>query len=256
MMTEEVQANESRGELARGILVLGAICLSSGLGIGLLYGLYKAKIEAKRKEAFNTALAVVLGEAEDYGTVGSYTPGTSPFDMVYRNESNGAVLYAAVGEAKGYQSTVRVLVSVKAREADSLPGPDLVVHRMAVFESQETPGLGDNINAIQKEVSIWGALAGQKEPPKRPWFQDQFTGKSLADVKIESSMGADKVSAVSGATVKSKKPAGKRWAGKGSGGAPIAAVTGATITSRAAAAATRNAIERIIARTAEVYGSE
>jgi Na+-translocating ferredoxin:NAD+ oxidoreductase RnfG subunit len=136
------------------------------------------------------------------------------------------VLYAGMGAAQGYSSEIKVLVSVRAEEAGRPLGDDPVIHRMAVVSSQETPGLGENINLVEKDVSVWGAVAGEKSTPGRPWFQEQFSGKRLSDLIVETTRETDKV----------------------------AAVTGATISSTAATEATRRAVNRIIERTREVYG--
>ncbi|MHC5034855.1 MAG: FMN-binding protein [Planctomycetota bacterium] len=225
-MSEEAQTGKKKSKLAAAIVVLAGICLGSGAGVGVLYYGMKDDIEAKARGVFHGALAEVLGEAEDYPVVGEYPEQTEEQDKVYMNQTSSGVLYAALGTAQGYQSQIRVLVSVKAATAGQPVGDDPAVHTMTVVESQETPGLGENIKAVEKDVSIWGAVAGQKPSPQRPRFQDQFSGKRLSDLVIEKRADTDK----------------------------IAAVTGATITSTAATEAVRNAVKRIIEKTAETYG--
>jgi Na+-translocating ferredoxin:NAD+ oxidoreductase RnfG subunit len=212
-----------------GAIVLAIISLASGASVGLMYHLFKDDIKAKEKEAFHKALADVLGEARTYPVVGQYDAATPDMDKVYENRTEGMVLYAAMGVAHGYQSDVRVLVSVKAAAPSSPAGDDPEIYRMTVVSSTETPGLGEEIKTAQKDVSIWAAIAGERQqegPPKRPWFQEQFSGKRLSDLVVE------------------KNPDTRR----------IMAVTGATITSKAATSATRNAVEKIVRKTAEGYG--
>jgi Na+-translocating ferredoxin:NAD+ oxidoreductase RnfG subunit len=208
-----------------GVAILAAICLGSGLGVGVLYVSMKDDIAENERSVFVETLAVVLGEAEDYPAVGDYPETVPEGERVYGVPVPDGALYAATGTAQGYQSTVKVLVAVKADRIGEPPGADPVIHCMAVVSSQETPGLGENIKHVERDVSLWGAIAGQKSVAKRPWFQEQFTGRRLGDLIVEKSRDTSK----------------------------IAAVTGATITSEAATQATRNAIERILKRTREVY---
>jgi Na+-translocating ferredoxin:NAD+ oxidoreductase RnfG subunit len=226
-MSEEAQTSKKKSKLVAAIIVLACICLGSGTGVGVLYYCMKDDIEAKARGVFHAALAEVLGEAEDYAVVGKYDPEEiKKKGKVYMNQTSSGVLYAALGTAQGYQSQIKVLVSVKATTPGQPVADDPAIHTMTVVQSQETPGLGENIKAVEKDVSVWGALAGQKPSPQRPRFQEQFSGKRLSDLVIEKRADTDK----------------------------IAAVTGATITSTAATEAVRNAVKRIVEKTAEAYG--
>lgn len=237
-MSEREKANRDKTKLAGGIIVLACICLGSGAGVGFLYSAMKDEIQAKADEVFRDTLAEVLGDADQYGVVGAYQEGTKDPDMVYVNETPSGVLYAATGMARGYQSPIHVLVSVRAAAPNSPVGPDPVIERMAVVSSQETPGLGENIKLVEKDVSIWGALVGAGGPagsaPKRPWFQEQFSGLRLHHLGGDQGSDADRTH-------------------EGADRA-VVAITGATITSKATVAAVRNAVHRIIEKTAEAYG--
>ena len=212
--------------LLRGVLVLTFICLGSGLGVGLLFRAMQDDIEDNSRKAFLATLEVVLPEASSEQTVGDY-PADVPLERrVFRSDTADGVLYAGMGAAQGYSSEIKVLASVRALESGRPLGDDPVIHRMAVVSSQETPGLGENINLVEKDVSVWGAVAGQKSTPGRPWFQEQFSGKRLSDLMVETTRDTDR----------------------------IAAITGATISSEAGTQATRRAVQRIIERTREVYG--
>ena len=94
-----------------------------------------------------------------------------------------------MGSAQGYQSLVKVLVSVKADAPDTPLGKDPVIHRMAIVSSQETPGLGENAKAVQQDVSFWAALSGARSKATRPWFQEQFSDKSLSDLVVVKKKG-------------------------------------------------------------------
>jgi len=209
-----------------GIFILTAICLSSGLGVGLLYAALKDDILRKEESVFDQSLRAVLGEAESYPTVGEYGEDVKPQERVYMNQTDEGVLYAALGAARGYQSEIRVLVSVLAEAPNEPVGENPEIYRLVVVSSGETPGLGENIKAVEQDVSVWSALIGTRSAPRRPWFQEQFSRKRLSDLVVEKRQDTRK----------------------------IAAITGATITSRATVEAARNAVEAIIRRTSEVYG--
>ncbi len=226
-MSDAAQRTQ-QSKLAAGILILAAICLGSGAGVGLLYWRMQDEIEAKAQSVFRETLALVLGEAEGYDVVGHYPAGTPEEQKVYLSRAGPVPLYAAVGTAKGYSSVIKVLVSVQGRAPGAPVGPDPRIRAVAVVASQETPGLGENIKAVEKDVSLWGKLAGAEPadgPPKRPWFQEQFSGLRLSDLPAE-------------------LPA----AGQ------VEAITGATITSNAAVRAVREAVTRTIEATEEAYG--
>jgi len=162
--------------------------------------------------AFERMLLKVLACSAPPRPFGRYEPGTDPERMVYVARVGGHVRYAAVGTAEGYQSEIKVLVSVEGEPKAPLP-PDPTVFRMVVMSSAETEQYGERINELPPG-------AGEECVPP---FQLQFWGKRLSELKLE--------------------PAA---AGKG-----IAAVTGATLTCRAVVEATRSAIHRIMAQVAQ-----
>ncbi|KPK63158.1 MAG: hypothetical protein AMK73_05350 [Planctomycetes bacterium SM23_32] len=226
--------------LLKGIVVLACICLGSGAGVGLLYWHMKDEIRAKAQGVFDDALEAVLGEADRYGVVGNYPEGAAPQDKVYVNAAARPVLYAATGAAQGYQSQIKVLVSVEAPAPDVPVESDAAIHAMAVVQSQETPGLGERIKEVEKDVSIWALLAGKKPTAGRPWFQQQFSGVRLWQLGAGAQEPAEGSEA---AETRATAPARE-----------VAAITGATVTSTATKRAVRNAAEKIIAKTAEAYG--
>ena len=227
-MRENANTN-LRGKIIRYALVLMGVCLASGLGVSLLFVSARDRIRDNEVKAFQQKLADVLGEDGDATPVGKYPEGTGAMDMIYVVEAGMAARYAATGSEQGYQSVITVLVSVDAPAARTPVGDDPRLYRLAVVSSGETPGLGENVNQVEADVSLWGALAGQGGGPgekKRPAFQEQFSGKRLSDLVVDKQAGTDK----------------------------IYPVTGATITSTAVTGAARNAVERIIEKTRELYG--
>jgi RnfABCDGE-type electron transport complex G subunit len=234
-MSDTENSGRRRRKLLTGILVLACICLASGTGIGVLYNSMKDQIDERQRKVFDRALAQLFGdyrpgmgdeELPNYETLGEYPDDTVLQERVFVAETGSGVLYAAMGQAQGYQSLVKVLVAVAA-PAPNMPVPDdPQIHGLVVVESQETPGLGEQMKAVEKDVSLWGALAGEQSAAGRPWFQEQFSGKKLSDLEVVKREDTDK----------------------------IAALTGATITSRAATRAALEAVQKIIEKTREAYG--
>jgi RnfABCDGE-type electron transport complex G subunit len=218
---------DDRSDLVRKILVyagvLMGVCLASGAGISSLYVANTDRIRRNEQRSFRQTLAVVLGDAGDARPIADEQM-QEPARM-YQAALNGTTRYVARGSAQGYQSNITVLVSVDAPEGRPLPD-DPVIHRVAVVSSGETPGLGENINKVKKDVSLWAALMGMEGEAgeDRPAFQAQFSGKRLSDLQVDKS---------------------------GKGG--ITPVTGATITSRATTAAVREAVTALIRRTRRLH---
>lgn len=223
------QANNNGSTLVHKILlytgVLSAVCLGSAAGISTLYVVNKDRISQNELKSFRQTLAVVLGEAENATPlVEGKKEGEAQF---YAAPLDGRVRYVARGAQQGYQSKVTVLVTVDAPANQPLP-EDPKIFRVAVVSSGETPGLGENINKVQKNISLWGVMIGHKEKggSQRPWFQDQFSHKNLSDLHVEKSSE------------------------KG-----ITPITGATITSQATTTAVREAVTGLIEKTRQLYGT-
>ena len=217
-MGMETEKNETgRSELIGKIVhyagILTAVCLVSGAGLSLLYVASKQRIEDQAGKALAGTLDVVLGDAVNPEEI-------IPDTMWVAEKPGGGVRYAAKGTARGYQSDITVLASVDADSAEISVTEKAPLYRLAVLSSAETPGLGENINAVKRTVSLWAALIGKREEPGRPWFQTQFQGKTMRDLYLEEEDGG------------------------------IKPVTGATETSTATAKAARNALQTIINETA------
>jgi Na+-translocating ferredoxin:NAD+ oxidoreductase RnfG subunit len=220
-----------RQKAIRFVIVLTAVSLTSGVALSGLYKASRTAIRANQAKSFESKLLEVLGDARNPKPVGDYPENTPPEDMVYVAGTDNGVRYATIGSQRGYQSTISVLASVDAPKPEMAAPEDPTIYAVAVVASEETPGLGENIKMVEPEVSLWGALLGggkaNGHPAKRPAFQEQFSGKRLSELVVE------------------KRP----------GRAGIVPITGATISSRATTEAARKAVERIIQRTRELYGS-
>lgn len=223
-MSETGEPTRGRRKLIGAVLVLGLICLGSGAGVGTLYFLLRDDIEQKQAEVFSDSLGRVVEGDPGGEVVGDYPEGTPDEEKVHVSRTSSGVIYAAMGSEQGYSSLIKVLASVRVPEPNTPVPDDPVIEAITVVSSQETPGLGENIKAVERTVSVWGALAGQKGEESRPAFQKQFDDRRLTDL------------------------------GQGDDLGNIDAVTGATISSLAATKAVRKAVRKIIERTAEVYG--
>lgn len=207
--------------------VLTAVCLASAAGVSLLYVTNKDRIRQNELKSFRQTLEVVLSEAEDARPL---IEGEKIGDAeIYVASLNDGVRYVARGAAQGYQSKITVLAAVDGPAPEKPVADDPVIEKVAVVSSGETPGLGENINKVKKDVSLWTALIGGGEDggSTRPWFQAQFRQKRLADLRVDKSAETG-----------------------------ITPITGATITSRATTRAVRQAVEKIIQKTRELYGPE
>jgi Na+-translocating ferredoxin:NAD+ oxidoreductase RnfG subunit len=259
--------NESSDILKRVLwygAVLTAVCLVSGAALATLYTATRDLIALNRVKAFMTTLETAMGGVEDLQVVvpwprqrpvpeGAEVVGAAGeaaryvqlnretfrdrfqqinvAEALFIGSTDGGARYVARGSEPGYQSEVVVLVAVDAEPRQPV-AEDPVIYRMAVVSSEETPGLGENIKSVEKDVSLWAALTrvftggGLPAQEKRPWFQGQFSGKRLSDLVVQKRADTEMI-----------RP-----------------ITGATITSKAATAAARQAAQRIIETTAALYG--
>ena len=207
------------------VAVLTGVCLAAALGVSVIYVVSRDQIAKNEEKAFMTKLSEVFGDAGDPKPIGGGKIGAE--STVYAARTSDGVRYAAIGSARGYQSSVVVLVSVDVPKADTPVEGDPAIYRLVALPTTETPGLGENIHSVTADVSLWGAMAGQGEESgeKRPSFQEHFTGKRLSDLVVE----------------------------KKADTAKILPITGATITSTAVTKAARQAVQRIMDKTKELY---
>ncbi len=204
--------------------VLMCVCIASAAGISVLYVANKTRIAKNKDKMFFKSLENVLGNATDVRTLDEEKEmGKSDF---YVASIDDGVRYVARAKARGYQSEITVLVSIDADTARAPLPNNPTIYRAAVVSSQETPGLGENINKVEKDVSLWAALMGYggSGDQARPDFQTQFNNMRLNDLKVN----------------------------KG-GDSGITPITGATITSRGTTQAVRNAAQSLIQKTHDLY---
>jgi electron transport complex protein RnfG len=189
-------------------LVLGILCLVSAGGLAGLYFAVDDRIALKEENAAKAAQEQVL--TADAAGVASVEPLTTVTlsdgeerQVVVGKGASGAVVgYATIGEAQGYSSRIEVMVGVSA---------DLsrVIH-IKVLKQQETPGLGARMTERPASMSLWQAaaslVAGKKasEAPKAPRFQAQFDDKAFGELEVVTGADAEGIAAMTGATISSR----------------------------------------------------
>ena len=113
-----------------------------------------------------------------------------------------AVGYLAVGEQQGYSSRIKVLVAAR---------PDMSIEAIRILYSAETPGLGGRVGEVKSKRTIWRAIGlalwgrGRVDiEAEEPWFQKQFENKTIGQLEVVKGAAADKIQAVTAATVTSR----------------------------------------------------
>lgn len=81
--------------------------------------------------------------------------------------------YTFVAAKNGYSSNVKTMVGLK---------PDFSINKIKIIFQSETPGLGAN--------------------SEKPEFQQQFSGKTLTDLKVDKDGGS--IKSLTGATITSR----------------------------------------------------
>jgi len=205
-------------------LVLGVISVVTGFGLAAVYQVTRARIEQKERVAFEAALKSMFPDATGFAPLSAGKEGAAGevWDQkgVAKAVRDSATLgYVCVGEQQGYSSRIRVLVACDTAYA---------VKSVQVLFAAETPGLGERIKEVKSELTVWEAAAQELGLSEKkgggavmPWFQAQFTGKTI-----------DKLVVVKGDTKDN-----------------IQAITAATVTSRAVTAAVKAALEEIMRET-------
>ncbi|MFP4056313.1 MAG: FMN-binding protein [Candidatus Brocadiia bacterium] len=203
-------------------LVLGIITLCSAAGLAITYSATRRQIEFQQRLARDRALAEALRldiepqelqdpeaprpwEAFHYSGAGDGKAAQGFAVYQATDPRTGQRLYAAQGEAQGYQSRIKVVAAVDQSVEKGLQ--EATIQAIKVVSQAETPGLGNHcVDA---------------------WFQAQFRGLPVPMLEVDK-------------TAQRRRPGAE-----GSDQQPVAAITGATITSKAVAAATRQALQRI-----------
>lgn len=186
-------------EMAKITFNLVVIYLIGGIILAVVYGITSPIMYQKAKEEKEAALKTMMPDADAIDKLGDWEPHQKHAEyyiakkcgdikvVSVEDEKTGAVKekkeckepenigYIVEGFGKGYSSYINILVSVDN---------DLKVKKVNVLFHAETPGLGDEI--------------------EKPYFLDQFPGKTADNLVLIKGETTDKVEAITGATISSR----------------------------------------------------
>jgi electron transport complex protein RnfG len=177
--------------------------------LGLVYSVTEDTIAAQEQAKVLDAVTLVLPEGADPDYTEAVTKtenGAEVPDYFVARDASGKVLgYALVCYGKGFSSTLEIMAGFT---------PDGVITGTRVLKQGETPGLGERVNEVRIEGTLWTAIgglfsgdSGPAGPPPEPWFQAQYVGldaEELELVKGAADPDLDQVAAITGATITSR----------------------------------------------------
>jgi electron transport complex protein RnfG len=186
-------------DMAKITFNLVVIYVIGGLIMAFVYAKTSPIMFIKAKEEKEAALKLMMPEADTVAVLGDWEPHekhaeyyaarkcgelkvTNVVDEKTGKEKEerecigpSDLGYIVEGFGKGYSSYIHVLASVDK---------DFIVQKISVLGHGETPGLGDEI--------------------EKDYFLEQFKGKSADNLVIIKGETADKIQAITGATISSR----------------------------------------------------
>ncbi len=180
-------------------VVLALICVVATVGVAGTYVITRARILAgeERERAASQARVVQAARFEPVN------PSAPASERVLRglDAMGEPVGYVAVGEAQGYSGKVRVMAGMDARAQRLL--------NVVVIAQTETPGLGTRVCDPVSDRTWWAVLTRAPTDPTAdatPEFLRQFRGRAPDKLALRPAL-PDGVQAVSGATISSRAAA-------------------------------------------------
>lgn len=166
------------GKLGGLLMLITVIAATALAGI---YNVTKPRIEAQKALELDRALTVALPDIPREAIFPVEQDDEVLYYVGYKTpEKNDLVGYAFVAYGPGYSSVIETMVGV-----DSLGN----ILGMKVLSQVETPGLGTKVEEV-------------KYGEEKPWFTQQFLGKTADDVAVDKD-GGD-IQSVTGATISSR----------------------------------------------------
>ncbi len=150
-------------------LALMIYCLAASLAVGIVRSVTRERIERIAYEQKMSAIKEVLPTALEFKLV-QLQKGLSYYIGVSGNDTIGYVV-----EASGYGFSSYIVAMVGLDR-------NLTIERIKVVSHTETPGLGSKV--------------------EDSWFGEQFSGKSLQQLKVDKDGGS--IKAITGATISSR----------------------------------------------------
>ncbi|RJQ44021.1 MAG: FMN-binding protein [Nitrospiraceae bacterium] len=154
---------------------LVVIYLAGGLLIAFVYAKTSPIMFIKAKEEKEAALKTMMPAADKIDHLGEWSPHHKHAGYYVAKKGDEELGYIVEGFGKGYSSYINVLVSVDK---------NFTVQKVSVLSHAETPGLGDEI--------------------EKDYFLNRFPGKTEETLVVIKGDTADKVEAISGATISSR----------------------------------------------------
>lgn len=191
------------GSYVRMVVTLTAIAAAASFGLSAVYNAtHEITEEYKRLEQAGARIDALGCSADAFfeETITDSTMAGRPFVYftAYSDESRSELLgYAFSAYGKGYSSTIETVVGVV---------PDGSICGIKIVDQKETPGLGAKVQEVSSENTLWAVLSGNAvdETGKRPWFQSQYDGLTLDDLRVVKGQGEKGIQAITGATISSE----------------------------------------------------
>ena len=182
------------------ICMLAAVCAVAGLALGLVSMGTSGAITAGKENAERAALLAVHPRGKYFELVetkheahGKPFTYYKVFNKPLDDTTKKWIGYVYEGRAKGYSSTLVVMVGLKKG--------GMKITGIRITEQQETPGLGANCTALESDKYIWEIFSKSEDGgTAEPWFQAQFRGRMLRDMAWDGK-SYQGVRGLSGATI-------------------------------------------------------
>lgn len=154
---------------------LVAVYLIGGLLIAFVYAKTSPIMFIKAKEEKEAALKTMIPDADKIELLGEWSPHHKHAGYYAAKKGGENIGYVVEGFGKGYSSYINFLAAVDR---------NFTVKKIKILHHAETPGLGDEI--------------------EKDYFLDRFPGKTVDTLVVIKGETADKVEAISGATISSR----------------------------------------------------
>ena len=161
--------------MAKIAINLVVIYVIGGLILAFVYAKASPIMFIKAKEEKEAALKTMMPEADKIEEIGKWSPHDKHAGYYSAKKGSEELGYIVECFGKGYSSYINLLVSVDK---------NLQVKKINILHHAETPGLGDEI--------------------EKDYFQKRFEGKTIDTLVVVKGETADKVEAITGATISSR----------------------------------------------------
>jgi len=165
----------SNKEITGITLNLVIIYLIGGLFLALIYVKTKPVISQNMISAQKLALTKIMPEADAIEKIGDWKPHEQNAEYYTAKKASVTCGYIVETYGKGYSGFIHMLIAT-----DTL----YRILRISVLSHSETPGLGDGIETKS--------------------FQNQFSGKTVDQMKVIKGPTTSNIQALSGATISSR----------------------------------------------------